>query len=74
MNALMNLLATDYVEVMAAVCEKAWQGQTCDMHSGDAEKILKIVALSDMTLCTLVDGYEYFGGTFCLCLQNTKII
>jgi len=74
MSDLMNLLARDYVEIMAAVCEKAWEGGTCDTRSGDAEKMLKIVVLSDVTLCSLVDGYEYFGGAWCLCLQNTKIM
>ena len=67
----MNLLAGDYVEIMAAVCEK---GETCDTHSGNAEKILKIAVLSDVTPCSLVDGYEYFGRTCCLCLQNIRMI
>jgi len=34
---------------------------TCDSHSS-----IKITVLWDMTPCSLVDGCQCFGGTFCI--------
>jgi hypothetical protein len=32
------------------------------------------VVLWDMTPCSLVDGYEYFGGIYCLYFEGTVSI
>jgi hypothetical protein len=35
---------------------------------------LKIKAILDMTLCSLVDNYQLLGGTCCLHIQGEKVL
>jgi hypothetical protein len=35
---------------------------------------IKIEAILDMTLCSLVDHYQLLGGTCCLRIQGEKVL